>query len=159
MLGNQLPSNIGDAFPNLNTLFLGNNSFEGHIPASLGNASLLQNVSLANNKLIGKIPSSFGKLSGLLLLDIAVNMLEARDTEGWEFLHALANCRSLKTLLLPNNNLQGAIPDSIGNLITNLAFLMLGGNQLSGVVPKSIVQLNGLKGLTLDANNLTGTIE
>jgi len=37
MLGGPLPSNITDALPNLTILFLGNNSFEGHIPASLGN--------------------------------------------------------------------------------------------------------------------------
>ncbi|TVU29235.1 hypothetical protein EJB05_20793, partial [Eragrostis curvula] len=131
--------------------------FEGHIPASLGNALGLEVIDLTNNNFIGQIPSSFGKLSRLYSLLLEGNMLEARDSEGWEFFHALVNCSLLKELSLANNNLQGPIPNSIANLTTNLAYLLMDGNQLSGIVPPSIGKFNDLteqSELRLDFNNL-----
>ncbi|XP_062219666.1 receptor kinase-like protein Xa21 isoform X2 [Phragmites australis] len=159
MLGSTLPSNIGDALPNLQLLYLGNDHFEGHIPASLGNLSGLKEMDLQSNHFTGQIPSSFGKLLQLTYLNLAGNKLEARDSKGWEFFHALANCSFLNALSLSNNQLQGAIPNSIANLSTNLTYLLLGGNNLSGIVPPSIKKFNGLIELALDFNNLTGTIE
>ncbi|CAN6279195.1 unnamed protein product [Urochloa humidicola] len=158
MLGETLPSNIGYALSNLQVLFLGDNNFGGQIPASIANASKLVKISLASNYFTGQIPSSMGNLWGLYSLDLSGNMLEAGETEGWQFLHALANCSLLNTLLLSNNRLRGAIPNSIANL-TNLTYLMMSGNKLSGIVPQSIGKLNSLSGLTLDSNNLTGTVE
>ncbi|KAJ1279982.1 hypothetical protein BS78_04G197200 [Paspalum vaginatum] len=159
MIGNTLPSNIGDALPNLQSLLLGDNNFSGSIPASLGNISGLKQLQLADNYFVGQIPSSFGKLSQLIVLDLGMNFLEATDSQGWEFLDALANCTSLSQLSLAGNELHGPIPNSIGNLSTTLQRLLIGGNNLSGVVPTSIGKLSGLVQLSLDQNNLTGTIE
>jgi len=70
MLGNSLPSNIGEALPNLNILFLGENNFDGHIPASLGNPKGLENLDLSGNHFTGQIPSSIGNLSQLQVLNL-----------------------------------------------------------------------------------------
>lgn len=159
MLSSTLPSNIGDALPNLRTLWLSKNMFEGTIPASLGNASDLEDIDLSENHFTGQIPSSLGNLSGLYDLILEDNMLEAKENEGWEFFHALANCRILKVLSLSLNQLQGVIPNSIANLSTSLTNLIMGGNYLSGTVPSSIGKFNKLIKLSLDGNNLTGTID
>ncbi|KAM0822267.1 hypothetical protein ACQ4PT_071605 [Festuca glaucescens] len=135
MLGKALPPNIGDNLPNLIQLALDGNSFEGPLPSSLGNASLLQLLDLSNNSFTGQIPTSFGKLSNLTTLNLELNNLEARDDKGWEFINALRNCRSLTSLSLSYNQLQGSIPHSIGHLSTSLQQLLLAGNSLSGQIP------------------------
>ncbi|KAG0537946.1 hypothetical protein BDA96_03G192600 [Sorghum bicolor] len=86
-------------------------------------------------------------------------MLQATDSEGWEFLHALGNCSSLTAFSLSYNNLQGAIPNSIGNLSISLTRLLMFENNLSGIVPPSIGKLSALVQLSLDHNNFTGTIK
>ncbi|KAG2659819.1 hypothetical protein PVAP13_1KG341715 [Panicum virgatum] len=160
MLEGTLPSNIGNAFPNLQNLFLGGNTFQGHIPSSIGNASGLGRIDLSSNGFSGQIPSSFGRIGALYCLNLESNKLEAaRDGEGWEFFHALANCTSLQVISVSNNQLLGVIANSIGNLPTNLTYLGMSGNKLSGVVPPSIGKFQDLYALLLDGNSLTGTIE
>lgn len=158
MLGNTLPTNIGNALPNLVVLNLGNNTFEGQIPASLGNASMLQEIDLSRNKFVGKIPP-LGKLSNLSYLNLGENRLEASDNNSWEFLHSLRNCSYLQAFSLSQNLLEGHIPNSIGNLSSNLQYLILSGNKLSGIVPPSIGNLQNLTWLGLDFNNLIGPID
>jgi Leucine-rich repeat (LRR) protein len=159
MLGGTLPSNIGDVLPNLQNLYLGGNLFLGTIPTSLGNPSSLQTIDLSNNRFSGTIPSSFGNLSKLQILNLEVNMLEARDNEGWQFFDALAKCRYLIILSVSHNHLHGPIPNSIANLSTSLRQLVMGWNSLSGTIPPTIGKLSGLYRLSLQNNNLTGTIE
>jgi Leucine-rich repeat (LRR) protein len=150
---------MGDRLSDLKLLYMGQNWMEGRIPNSLGNASMLQSVVLQTNNFTGRIPSSFGKLSSLSILDLELNMLEAKDSESWEFLHALENCSALRVLALSNNQLQGVIPNSVGNLSSSLQYLLLGGNKLSGTVPPNIGKLSGLVLLTLDECSLTGSID
>jgi len=120
-LGKALPSNIGELLPNLIELILENNTFEGPVPASLGNSSLgLRVIDLSLNNFTGQIPTSFGNLSNLTFLSLHHNHLVARDDQDWEFLNTLRNCKSLNTLALDYNKLQGSIPQSIGNLWTSL---------------------------------------
>jgi len=156
-LGKALPPNMGDLLPNLTQLSLGNNTFEGHIPASLGNATRLTKIGLSSNNFTGTIPTSFGKLSGLTFLNLEQNHLVAKDDQDWEFLDALANCISLVVLSLAANNLEGSLPSSIGNLSSNLTYLYLGGNSLSGQIPHSIAKLSALTYLSLEVNNFSGT--
>jgi Leucine-rich repeat (LRR) protein len=159
MLGNVLPPNFGDIFPNLSRITLNNNSFEGHIPASLGNASLLEAIDLSINDFTGPVPSTLGMLTELSFLNLEANHLEATDSQGWEFLHALKNCTQLQTLSLSKNQLQGVIPNSVGDLSLNLQTLALGANMLSGAIPPSIGNLHGLTKLLLGINNLAGPID
>ncbi|CAD6243522.1 unnamed protein product [Miscanthus lutarioriparius] len=158
-LSGSLPSNMGDRLFNLQRLYLGENWLEGRIPDSLCNASMLQQLVLQSNNFTGQIPGSFGKLSSLSTLDLGLNMLEAKDSESWEFLHALENCSALKVLALSNNQLQGVIPNSVGNLSSSLQYLILGGNKLSGTIPPNIGKLSGLVQLSLDESSLTGSID
>lgn len=159
MFGKVLPQNISDMVPNLQILRLDYNMFQGQIPSSLGNALQLTEISMANNYFTGQIPSSFGKLSKLSYISLENNSLEASDGQGWEFLHALRNCSNLELLSLAQNQLQGEIPNSIGDLPLKLQQLVLSENKLSGEVPASIGNLQGLFRLSLDLNNLTGKID
>jgi Leucine-rich repeat (LRR) protein len=104
MLGDVLPPNFGDIFPNLLQFTSYKNSFEGHIPASLGNASLLEALELSSNNFTGQVPTTLGMLSKLSFLNLQDNNLEARDSQGWAFLHALKNCTLLQTLSLSEDS-------------------------------------------------------
>ncbi|CAL5059573.1 unnamed protein product [Urochloa decumbens] len=160
MLHGPLPSKIGDLLPNLRFLFLGANMLGGHIPESLGNASELQAIDLKyNNGFSGKIPPSLGKLRKLRKVGLDGNNLEAKDSQSWEFLDALANCTLLETLTLDGNLLQGVLPYSIGNLSSDLDYLTLGFNMLYGLVPSSIGNFHKLTKLNLQHNSFTGLVD
>ncbi|CAD6260898.1 unnamed protein product [Miscanthus lutarioriparius] len=154
----ELPYNIGNTLPFLAVLTLHNNMFHGQIPASLGDAFHLQILDFTSNNFTGHVPSSFGNLPYLKYLRLEQNKLEANESKGWEFIDTLDNCKGLNLLSLYDNQLQGAIPNSIGKLSTNLQYLGLGKNNLSGTVPESIGNLIGLNELILDQNNLAGAI-
>lgn len=109
-LGKALPSNIGFVLPSLQILSMAGNTFDGQIPASLGNALGLQLIDLSNNSFTGQVPANWGNLSRLNKLNLEHNKLEAGDSQSWEFLNALTNCTSLQILSLYNNRLQGVIP-------------------------------------------------
>jgi len=158
-LGKELPSYVGDKLPKLEYISLYYNMFEGHIPPSLGNASNLVSIDLSVNSFIGPIPSSLGKLGNLDYLNLEKNKLEAKDIQSWEFIDALSNCTSLEVLALGGNQLQGAIPNSIGKLSTELWQLGLYANELSGPVPINIGNLSALTMLDLSNNKIDGPIE
>ncbi|KAM3412693.1 hypothetical protein ACQJBY_004057 [Aegilops geniculata] len=159
MIGNTLPSNFGDTLPSLTLLYLDYNKFEGHIPASLGNISELSTLDLSSNKLAGQVPSSLGRLGMLNYLNLQNNKLEAKDIQSWEFIDVLSNCTSLQELALGENQLQGAIPSSIGKLSSKLQELGLDRNDLSGTIPTNMGNLSGLTLLDLRRNTLNGSIE
>jgi len=62
------------------------------------------------------------------------------------------------SISLSNNNLNGTIPASIGNL-TKLERLAVTYNNLTGHIPESIGKLINLKYLLLSVNNLSGTLD
>ena len=158
MLGKALPKNFGDAFPRLQQATLDYNNFEGQIPTSLGNASGLWYIDLSSNYFTGQIPTSFGRLSELSRLNLAYNKLEANGNQGWEFLHSLINCTALTTLSVAENNLQGSLPHSVGNLSINLQNLIFSVNNISVVVPPSIGNFPNLIRLSLGKNKFSGEI-
>jgi len=63
----------------------------------------------------------------------------------------------VKSILLPNNELVGTLPLTIGNLV-NLELLELSGNELGGEIPASIGNLKKLSNLLLGVNQLVGPI-
>lgn len=60
-------------------------------------------------------------------------------------------------ITLNNNNLNGPLPESIGNLAT-LESILLNGNRISGTIPSSVTQLQNLFLLSLGGNELSGEI-
>ena len=97
------------------SLLLYANNFEGQIPDGFRNLTLLENLYLDEN--------SFSSFTPLLFYN--------------SFAH-------LKFLDLSSNNLQGTIPDDLGN-VTSLVTLDLSANQLEGPIPTSFGYLCNLR--------------
>lgn len=157
-LNGELPSSLGSSFPNLQFFSLYHNFFNGHIPRSLANASKLIRVDLSDNNFTGVVPSSIGKLEELWGLNLQTNQLHARSKQDWDFMYSLTNCTKLWELSLMDNQLEGQIPDSLGNLSMGLQMLYLGNNRVSGSIPTGIANLRSLNYLELGGNHLTGAI-
>jgi Leucine-rich repeat (LRR) protein len=121
----------------------------GELPAELGELKNLERLRLDNNKLIGSIPSMFGGLSdgekrekGKLekQKEEAKNSgskMEKDDEARLKELirlHKEAGLTKLKDLFLNNNQLSGAIPDTLANCRA-LEKVDLTNNRLTGTVP------------------------
>jgi hypothetical protein len=76
---------------------------------------------------------------------------------GWYGVKLNSSNTRVSKIDIPNLNLQGTIPDSIGNL-TALTYLALNNNQLTGVIPNSINNLSALTYLAVNNNQLYGSI-
>ena len=86
-----------------------------------------------------------------------VNVLLYTNNLNGELPQELGNLSALNTLLLSQNRLTGEIPSSIGNL-TRLKILSMNQNQLTGELPSSIGNLSSLTRLNLSQNQLTGEL-
>ncbi|CAO2145992.1 unnamed protein product [Urochloa humidicola] len=151
-----MPSSMGTSLPNLQRFFIGGNSFKGNLPSSLPNASKLVKFDISSNFFTGVVPASIGKLANLTWLNLEMNQLHARSKEDWGFMDSLANCSKLQRLSLAGNQLEGQVPNSLGNFSVQLQSLYLGQNQLSGSFPSGISNLPNLIVLGLDYNQFTG---
>ncbi|KAG8378442.1 hypothetical protein BUALT_Bualt08G0137700 [Buddleja alternifolia] len=149
-----IPSDIGFTFPNLKSLVLFGNYFNGVIPASLSNVSSLETLELSSNNFTGQIINDFSRLSSLSFADLSTNHLEGDIS----FISSMENCTSLKFLYLTENLLSGSLPDSISNLSTQLNILDIRHNQLHGIIPSGIGNLLGLNRLRIGQNYLEGPI-
>ena len=69
----------------------------------------------------------------------------------------IQNFKAIKKLILTNNNLSGNLPAGLGNL-TELEELNLSNNSLNGLVPPSLGNLSNLTKLQLSVNNFSGNI-
>jgi Leucine-rich repeat (LRR) protein len=153
-----IPTNIGDKFPNIESLALGANQFHGTIPPSISNLSSLILLELGWNSFSGRVPTTLGRLKDLVHINLSVNELEADDREGWEFLTELANCSQLQILIIGANSFRGKLPSSVTNLSITLQNLGLGDNMISGFIPPNIGNLIGLKILTMENTSISGVI-
>ena len=84
-------------------------------------------------------------------LNLSMNNLNGELPES------IGDLDSLVTLELFFNKIGGTIPASIGKL-KNLKVLVLNGNLLEGELPETIYELNKLEQLMLTSNNLSGTL-
>ncbi|KAL5568492.1 hypothetical protein UlMin_025067 [Ulmus minor] len=151
-----LPANI--RFPNLQRLEVGGNEFSGTIPDSLSNASRLHLLQLSYNNFVGQVPTNFGNLLELRSLNLDANNLGGNSSHDWGFLTSLANCSKLESLSLSKNNFGGVLPNSIGNLTSQLTELILGSNYIHGSIAPSFGNLISLNILAIEINLLTGVI-
>lgn len=85
-------------------------------------------------------------------------------TESWDLTTPIENWKGVTiidhkvvALELTNNNLNGELPISIGNL-THLKVLNLHNNTITGKLPASIGNLSQLKKLNVSLNTLQGNI-
>ncbi|CAD6342649.1 unnamed protein product [Miscanthus lutarioriparius] len=157
-LSGEVPPGLGSSLPNLQILLMDYNFFHGHIPSSLANASDLRMIDMSNNSFTGVIPSSIGKLGNLYGLNLELNKHKARNNQDWEFIYSLGNCSKLQGLSVFDNQLEGHVPTSLGNLSVELQILLLGNNQLSGGFPSGIANLRNLMWLGLGGNQFTGKV-
>nr|TKV99574.1 hypothetical protein SEVIR_8G052700v2 [Setaria viridis] len=157
-LSGDVPSDLGGSLPSLKYMSLGGNFFHGHIPSSIANASELNIVDMSRNKLTGVIPSSIGKLQKLFALSFEYNKLQASKEQDWKFMNSLANCTELQVLTVLGNRLQGNVPESLGNLSSQLRYLYLANNHLSGDFPSGIAKLRSLISIELGGNRFTGAV-
>ncbi|CAL4906524.1 unnamed protein product [Urochloa decumbens] len=157
-LSGSLPADIGTSLPNLVGLVIFGNKLGGPIPNSLSNCSQLSSFMVTANQFTGPIPPTIGNLQNLQLFGASANLLEATTPSQWKFMDALSNCTGLQVLDLAHNQLQGFIPNSIGNLSSDLYFFSLGNNPISGSIPSEIGKLVGLTRIQLYNMQLRGTI-
>jgi hypothetical protein len=137
---------------------LGGNFFHGNIPSSIANASELRILDMSRNKLTGVIPSSIGNLQKLFALSFEYNKLQASNKQDWRFMNSLTNCTELQVLTVLGNRLEGNVPDSFGNLSSQLRYLYLANNQLSGDFPSGVAKLSSLISIELGGNRFTGAV-
>lgn len=103
------PNNVSslqyDLFSNLPpAIYLGNNSFNGPIPVSIGQLKFIHILDLSGNGLSATIPDTLSNLTNLETLDLSKNNLTG------EIPASLQNLNFLSFFSVAYNNLQGPIP-------------------------------------------------
>ncbi|MGM9734999.1 MAG: M64 family metallopeptidase [Candidatus Cryptobacteroides sp.] len=129
-------------------------------------------INLRNNNLTGTLPAECGKLTAIAYLDLAYNSISSDEVTTApstlvsvfmsgnplsSFPSWILSAGSLESLALYGCNINGEIPEEIGNL-TQMGYLDLGSNNFSGTIPESIYNLTELVSLFLSSNQLTGGI-
>ncbi|KAL2971365.1 hypothetical protein AAZX31_15G191600 [Glycine max] len=152
-----LPPNMFHTLPNLQRFYVALNQISGSIPPSIINVSKLSVLEISGNQFTGQVPP-LGKLRDLFHLRLSWNKLGDNSANNLEFLKSLTNCSRLEMLSIADNNFGGHLPNSLGNLSTQLSQLNLGGNQISGEIPETIGNLIGLSFLTMQDNRIDGII-
>ncbi|KAJ9678943.1 hypothetical protein PVL29_020988 [Vitis rotundifolia] len=152
---NQLQGSIPDTVGKmvlLSHLDLSDNQLQGSIPDTVGNMVSLVNLSLSENHLQGEIPKSLSNLCDLQTLELDRNNLSGQLAPD---IVACAN-DTLVTLSLSDNQFSGSVPALIG--FSSMRKLHLDFNQLNGTLPESVGQLANLQSLYIASNSLQGTI-
>ncbi|XP_034710229.1 receptor-like protein EIX1 isoform X2 [Vitis riparia] len=146
-----IPDTIGKMVL-LSHLDLSLNQLQGSIPDTVGNMVSLKNLYLSQNHLQGEIPKSLSNLCNLQELELDRNNLSGQLAPDFV---ACAN-DTLETLFLSDNQFSGSVPALIG--FSSLRELHLDFNQLNGTLPESVGQLAKLESLDIASNSLQGTI-
>ncbi|KAL6128712.1 hypothetical protein ACLB2K_072067 [Fragaria x ananassa] len=152
-----LPSNLGNAFPNLEILSISYNHFTGAIPWSISNATNLAWLQCMENKLTGQVPN-LRNLHNLEFFTVSANNLGSGKHGDLSFVSELINATQLTLLEFSYNKFGGTFPTSISNLSTNLMSLLIGGNYLHGSIPGGLGNLVNLQVLGMEQNNFKGSI-
>ncbi|CAF2064743.1 unnamed protein product [Brassica napus] len=136
----------------LSHIDLSDNKISGDLPHwLLANNKKLEVLFLQNNSF-----TSFQlheSSHNLLLLDVSANDLNHLLPEniGW----VLPNLQYMK---LANNNFQGTLPSSLGNM-KEISYMDVSRNNLTGTLPRSFVMgCYSMKVLTLSNNKLSGEV-
>ncbi|XP_074356218.1 receptor-like protein EIX2 [Apium graveolens] len=159
-------------FPEVETIDLRKNCFEGSLPHWFTNATY---IFLQQNLLSGPFPDYISELTQLQILDVSENLLtgmiptslckmialEILSLRENQFSGKLPNCWSdfqmMRVLDMASNNLSGEIPSSVG-LLPSLNILSLSNNSLSGEIPASLQNCTSLQSLDLGDNKFSGNL-
>lgn len=154
-----VPPDIGTRLPNLQEIFLSHNQFSGEMPSTICNASKLVSLEISNNSFNGPVPLMLGNLVHLRQLKFQHNLMVSEPRSQYlDFLSSLVNCRDLEYLIIESNPLNGILPESIGNLSSNLKVIDAARCKIKGVIPKGIGNLSSISFLGLANNDLEGKI-
>jgi len=109
-------------------------------------------VNAEGNGLIGTLPFEMYVLEGMVDLVIINEKIKGTLPEVFG-----TNATSMRSLLLPDNELTGTIPN---NYLSNspLEYVHLGSNSFSGTIPATIGSTTLLKQLDLSGNSISGII-
>ncbi|TVU33046.1 hypothetical protein EJB05_24827, partial [Eragrostis curvula] len=159
LLTGAFPSDIGRKLSKLKIFIVSGNQFHGILPSSMCNVSMLQVIQVSINLLSGTIPQCLGvHQKNLSLVVLEDNQFEATNDADWAFMTSLTNCSNLRVLLLNANKFEGVLPNSIGNLSTQLELLDIEENNITGTITEGIGNLINLNVLDMGSNTLFGTI-
>lgn len=137
-LTGEIPTRMGEFFPNLLNLHLQDNYLTGAIPSSLVDILPLEDLNLHNNQLVGTIPTELTFLSVLKTMSLSNNQLSSTIPAS------IGGLESLQILTLENNDLTGTIPHSI-SVMTELEIMDLSYNKLTGKIPDGIGQMSSIR--------------
>ncbi|PKA61797.1 putative LRR receptor-like serine/threonine-protein kinase [Apostasia shenzhenica] len=129
---------------------MNNNSLSGHIPSELSTLPNLLHLLLDNNNLSGQLPPELASMPKLLILQ-----LDNNNFSGALIPDSYGSITQLLKLSLRNCSLQGGIPDM--SSISQLGYLDLSQNQLTGHIPPSKLSVN-ITTIDLSSNLLSGPI-
>ncbi|KAG5253467.1 receptor protein [Salix suchowensis] len=168
-------SNDSVALPKFQILGLGGCNLSGEFPSFLHGQNHLESVDLGENNIEGHIPKWFMNLSSETLwhLDLCGNFLtgfeQSVDILPWNNLRYLGLSgnklegalpippRSTIIYQVSNNRLTGEIPQAICNL-TSLVILQLSNNSFSGDIPDAFSSDCTLREIDFSQNQLEGKI-
>ncbi|XP_075666489.1 cuscuta receptor 1-like [Castanea sativa] len=167
-LSGHLQGNIGNILPKIRILHLFKNDFEGYLPFSIGNMSLLGILNLSFNNFSGEVPTE--SLAGcflLQILDLSNNKFSGHllsSTFNFTKLKVLKindnqfsgnlspKCSLMSHFDVSNNKLSDKIPIWICNK-TNLVELFMRNNFFKGQIRCETIQI---RHLDLSQNSLSG---
>jgi Leucine-rich repeat (LRR) protein len=174
-----IPEKLSVLCRTLVELDLSSNLLVGGLPLSFAKCWLLQVLDLGINQLSGDfVVTVISKNSSLRVLHLPFNNITGTNplpalASGCPLLDVIdlgsnmfdgeimpdlcSSLPSLRKLLLPNNNLSGMVPPSLGNC-SNLESIDLSFNLLASHIPTEVLLIPKLVDLVMWANNLSGEI-
>ncbi|XP_031494347.1 probable LRR receptor-like serine/threonine-protein kinase At1g06840 isoform X2 [Nymphaea colorata] len=148
MISGPIPASF-ENLTNVKHIHLNNNSLSGQIPVQLSRLPLLVHLLLDNNKLSGRLPPELYRMPNLLILSLRNCSLEGPIPD-------LSSIEELGYLDLSWNHLNGSIPTN--KLSVNITTIVLSNNNLSGTIPQNFSGLPLLQRISLENNQLDGSI-
>ena len=129
----------------LTQLYLGDNPLIGQIPPELGELKNLRRLAIDLTSVTGSIPPELGNLRDLRELHLQGSSVSRGRLSG-SIPSELSRLSKLRILSLEHNQLDGAIPPALGDLVgvvegiysKHLFYVHLSGNLLSGCVPTEL---------------------